>query len=346
MKFSFVVPVHGVDDYLNKCISSILNISKYELECIVVCDGASEYCINLCMEFRKKDSRVKVIVQNNQGVSVARNVGIAAAKGDWLIFCDGDDYVDSRILEKVDEYIRSSDVDIVVFDYYCLYDGKKEVENMLTTGRKIFEGEEKECLFISAVTPIYYGLKNHANVGVPWAKAYKTEFIKKNGISFEPILRRKQDMVFNLNAFVNAGKIGYFDVPLYYYCVHNGSAVNRYYSDYEVLAMAILDSIHKIDGLKEYACYKDVYYARTIGELIDCFNLQIMHKDNKKSIGYKLKEIKRVSQIKIFSEAIQICNDKYLSNTQKLGLMLLRKRWYLVLVLALQFKATVKRGRK
>ena len=100
---SVIVPVYQVEVYLEKCIESILKQSYKELELILVDDGSRDRSGEICDEFALKDPRVKVIHQRNQGVSAARNKGLAYASGEWITFVDSDDYVSENLLKDLYE---------------------------------------------------------------------------------------------------------------------------------------------------------------------------------------------------------------------------------------------------
>ena len=90
--FSVIVPIYNGEKFIHKCVDSILLQTFSDFELILVDDGSTDRCPKICDEYSAKDSRVKVIHQANQGVSVARNTGLAAATGEYVAFCDGDDY--------------------------------------------------------------------------------------------------------------------------------------------------------------------------------------------------------------------------------------------------------------
>ena len=93
MKVSIVVPVYNTGKYLPKCIESILNQTFADFELFLVNDGSPDRCGEICDDYARQDPRVKVIHKQNGGVSAARNDGLAAATGDYVFFCDGDDYM-------------------------------------------------------------------------------------------------------------------------------------------------------------------------------------------------------------------------------------------------------------
>ena len=98
---SVIVPVYKVEEYLSECIESILAQTYEDFELILVDDGSPDKCPRICDEYAVKDTRIRVIHQDNGGLSVARNTGISEAKGEWLVFVDSDDFVDKKMYKKL-----------------------------------------------------------------------------------------------------------------------------------------------------------------------------------------------------------------------------------------------------
>ena len=103
---STIIPVYNVDNYLPKCVDSIINQTYQNLEIILVDDGSLDRCPDICDEYAKKDKRIKVIHKKNGGLSDARNAGLEIAKGEYISFIDSDDYINEHMYEDMlfDEY--------------------------------------------------------------------------------------------------------------------------------------------------------------------------------------------------------------------------------------------------
>lgn len=112
-KLSVIVPVYNVEQYLEKCVESILSQTFNDFELILVDDGSKDSCPAICDAFAEKDSRTRVIHQKNGGRSVARNIGIENAKGDILTFVDGDDYISPEMYENMINLLIEHNADIV-----------------------------------------------------------------------------------------------------------------------------------------------------------------------------------------------------------------------------------------
>lgn len=104
MRFSVIVPIYNVEKYLNKCIDSIMNQTYNDFELILVDDGSPDNCLSICNHYADTDNRIKVIHQENKGVSIARQNGVSIAKGEYLAFIDSDDWVEINFLSSMSFY--------------------------------------------------------------------------------------------------------------------------------------------------------------------------------------------------------------------------------------------------
>lgn len=116
MKFSIVVPVYNVEKYLKKCLDSIFEQQFEDYEVIAVDDGSTDKSNNILNEYIQKSTKLKVIHQENKGLGGARNTGIENARGEYLVFLDSDDYIDSKMLMVLNDYLEKYNLDILAFD--------------------------------------------------------------------------------------------------------------------------------------------------------------------------------------------------------------------------------------
>lgn len=131
MRFSIIVPVYNVEQYLPKCIESILGQDYEDFEVILVDDGSEDGSGKLCDEYMERDARVHVIHQKNLGLSGARNTGLDAAMGDWIVFVDGDDWIEPRMLRTLTAGIDDNPADLYRFNMRKVDEKGNEVERLL-----------------------------------------------------------------------------------------------------------------------------------------------------------------------------------------------------------------------
>lgn len=217
---SVIVPVYRVEEYLERCVKSILSQTYKNLEVILVDDGSPDQCPAICDACAEKDARVKVIHQENKGLSGARNAGIDAASGEYLAFVDSDDYVSPHFIEELYQLLQDTGCAIgqCRFSYvkgdglveegdsaFCIYRGESLME-------QLYGPEEKATCFV-----------------VAWNKLYRAELFKETGIRY-PEGRIHEDEATTYRLFHEAKKLAFLDQALYGYYTENGGSITSVFS--------------------------------------------------------------------------------------------------------------------
>lgn len=216
---SIIVPVYNTGEYLYKCLDSIVNQNLQEIELILVDDGSTDNSGEICDFYSEKDKRVCVIHKKNEGVSIARNVGIQVAKGQYIGFIDSDDWIEKEMYQEMYYHAKNKEADIVICDTCTVYDNnKKEADTILSLSESVFL-QKKE------ITPL--NLREIA--GSACRCIYKKELFKTHAVQFPISLPLSEDRIFNLNAMGNSDKFYYLKKAYYNRYVRIGSAVNKYY---------------------------------------------------------------------------------------------------------------------
>ena len=114
-KVTIVIPVYNTENYLDKCLSSVVNQTFSDIKVIIVNDGSTDNSLEICKKYAVNDKRITLIDKVNEGVSIARNIGINLAEGEWIYFLDSDDFLDLNTLENLVIEAHSSDADIIQF---------------------------------------------------------------------------------------------------------------------------------------------------------------------------------------------------------------------------------------
>lgn len=184
---SVIVPVYNVERYLPACLDSILSQSFGDLEVICVNDGSPDRSGEILGLYARLDPRVRVISIENQGVSHARNVGIDAAQGTYLCFVDSDDLLMPDALRIVVEAFQENGDDIVKYSAQAFpaQNSNFWIDSCLCVGEGLFEGYSSPLIFDEHTRPF------------PWNGAYRTDFIRQNGIRFPEDLSLGEDQVFS-----------------------------------------------------------------------------------------------------------------------------------------------------
>ena len=132
-KISIIIPVYNAEKYLKICVDSILNQTFKDFELILIDDGSSDTSKEICEQYIKLDNRVKVIEQSNKGVSVARNNGLENSCGEYIMFCDSDDWIEEECLENLYyKFIQDKNTDIIFSGIYKdFYFNDKKIMNKI-----------------------------------------------------------------------------------------------------------------------------------------------------------------------------------------------------------------------
>lgn len=199
---SIVVPVYKVEQYLDQCVQSIRNQTWKELEIILVDDGSPDQCGKMCEGYKEQDERIKVLHKPNGGLGDARNAGAKAAVGKYLLFVDSDDYIAEELVEKAVKSAEETDSDIVLFDYYYVENGRKELRSYDIPQRRALNlADEKRVLLAPPAS---------------WSKLFRLEFYRRARISF-PVGLYYEDLAMTPQLLLEAERIVYLKEPLYYY---------------------------------------------------------------------------------------------------------------------------------
>lgn len=205
---SIIVPVYNVEKYLPRCIDSILSQTYKNLEIILVDDGSPDRCGEICDEYAKNDARIHVIHKENGGLADARNVGLKAAAGQYVMFFDSDDWVAANICETLLQALITTQADIVTCNFSRIYSGGKIINNpaILKAG-KIYTGKEALELYIK---------KGPVELTIACNKLYKKELFIQNNL-FYPMGRLHEDEFLCKYLLYYSKTFVYINQSLYYY---------------------------------------------------------------------------------------------------------------------------------
>lgn len=217
---SVIVPVYNCKEYLAKCIESILNQTYPQIQLVLVDDGSSDGSGEICDTFAAKDRRIQVIHQKNQGVSAARNAGLDAAAGEYLLFVDSDDQIAADTIETSLNGFVDDTIDVVVFGVTKIRE-RESSQQPLPMEVGIYAKEEM----------LYGILKDYAGFGAgyPWNKVWRTGvFGGPAGIPrFDRDLYYFEDLEWVTRMLLQTQKANLLPEHLYQYYVRSDSATNR-----------------------------------------------------------------------------------------------------------------------
>lgn len=240
---SIIVPIYNAEKYLNKCIKSLINQTKENIEFILVNDGSTDSSEEIIKSY--KDKRIKYFKNKNQGIGKTRNFGIEKATGKYIMFLDSDDYLATHACEELFNKAEKEKLDLVINNFYRVEEETEKEEEI-----KISEFENTT-------------LKENKNLLLdvnlaPWNKLYKTSLLKKNKIKFVEDLKY-EDAPFVIEAMDKAKKIGQINKCLNYYIIHKNSETT-------VRDKRVFDIIEIVDKIRKYFC-KRKEFTETVDKL-------------------------------------------------------------------------------
>lgn len=228
-KVSIIVPIYNVEKFLDKLIMSLIRQTYKNLEIILVDDGSPDNSGAICDKYAQQDERIKVIHKENGGVSSARNCGIDISKGNYILFVDGDDWIEPDCVEYFVSLIKETDSDMAFSDKN--FSTKDRIQNS-TDSIEMWSAEKTIAAFLYPGIPIGC-----------WNKIYKTDFIKKNNIRFT-MRKSGEGMHFIVTAAQRANKIGVGHRKVYNYRLDNeNSAVTKPNLDIGLYALKSINAI-------------------------------------------------------------------------------------------------------
>ncbi len=289
-KVSICVAVYNIDEqYLRECIESIIADKSPDIEIILGDDCSAEDCGKICMEYERKDSRIKCIrPEHNGGVSRMRNLMIDASNGKYILFVDGDDAVSADYITRLKE-IAETEYDIVMVEWQEFETDipKTDIKysDIINTDGSACKVFSRACLTGAPPQIEKFGIKNSTPSSV-CTKVYRRDFIVDNGLRFKEGLKKSQDVTFNTEAFFKCRKLGYLPKIMYLYRINPKSICHRYSADFESI---INDCIrYDEENMKKFYpnnvnCTELWNKYKIIHFIISNFELNIFHKDNPNS---------------------------------------------------------------
>lgn len=281
---SIIVPVYNVEQYLERCLDSLTNQTLQNIEIICINDGSTDNSLNILKQYIEKDKRIKIINQENRGVSVARNNGIEASQGEYIGFVDSDDYVDLDFFENLYNKAKKEDADIVETKYYKF----KKLKN------------NSQKLVKRSGVYMYYNF---------CLNIYRTQFIKDNNIQFPIGIKIAEDSCFELEMLLKSNKTVILDKnkkSCYYYILRKNSTTTNTISNIEDKFIGFLKSVKiRIDLL-------NVYGYKIDDKILDKYVNELINSTFRYSILYKI--YNNDILLKNLYETIQYIKDNFNSN--------------------------------
>ena len=332
---SVIIPVYNAEKTLERCIVSLQNQTYKDFEIILIDDGSKDSSRELCEKLALTDSRIRVFYSENKGSGNARNIGLDAANGSFIYFCDPDDWVESDLLQDCINQIYKDNSDIIIFGINNFVDRPAEGKASLT-GKRVIDlnnitGDfKKDYVYLSKI----------AVISAVWNKFIRKDFILNNKCKF-PFYSKGQDFSFMISLYNNLPAVSYLDKCLYNYVTYkNNTAVTKYNPEKYECCLKIYEELKglfktwNVHGEE----YNNVLNKFLFAGIIDQFK-NILHKDSKDSFSLRYKKIDKMMNDTFVSDFIK--ENENLKNINKVMYYVIKYKLTLTSMIIVRLKVLI-----
>lgn len=259
MDISVIIPIYNVEQYLKRCIDSVLRQKEVSLEVILVDDGSTDSSGKICDEYASNNQNIKCLHIANSGPSTAKNAGYDLALGNYVAFIDSDDEIKPDMFRTMLGSGYRNHADIVCCNYIQV-DEEGNLTHTEHTGQEYVLDQDEALKAILIKDKIYSQC---------WTKIYKREMLESNHIRNTEGLKTEEDFIYNIQAFACSQTVCIIDKPLYIYTHRNQSLSKDYfrshisqYIDNRILRLELVDTIirERFPHLQDYSTYHCIFY--------------------------------------------------------------------------------------
>lgn len=315
-KISIIIPCYNVEKYLPKCLDSVINQTYKNIEIICVNDGSTDNTLDVLDNYKDRDDRFVIVNQNNSGVSVARNNAFKYVTGDYIMFIDGDDWIDETTCQKAINKVLLNDYDMVIWNYVREFPNNPLPKQIFGIEEIIYDKEEVKHKLLRRTIGLYREElsqpENADSIVTIWGKLYRSSIIINNHLQLVDLkeIGTSEDALFNLEVYKYVKTAVYIPDCLYHYRKDNeGSVTSSYksklFSQWNNL-FSIIDNYIVSNNLDNE--YKEVFDNR-ISLAIIGLGLNELH--NPKGKIQTIKRIKEIISSKRYREAYKALTLKY-----------------------------------
>ncbi|MFJ7680009.1 glycosyltransferase family 2 protein [Peribacillus sp. NPDC097198] len=234
LKVSIIVPIYNAEKYLSQCVESLVCQTYTNIEIILINDGSTDNSSTICEMFAQNDNRIRTIHQQNKGLSGARNAGIEVSSGDFIMFVDSDDWIESNTCEEAVKYSQTFNADIVFWSYTREYSDTALVKKVINTKNDVEIFNKSEVKFklhrriMGLIEDEMRYPENMDSLVTAWSKLYRRNILKNNEIEFiDTRIIGTEDALFNLYAFGFCERAVYINKELYHYRKTNLNSITK-----------------------------------------------------------------------------------------------------------------------
>lgn len=328
VKVSIIIPVYNVEKYLEQCLKSVINQTYSNIEILLIDDGSPDSSPTICDSYAQKDNRIRVIHQENAGVSVARNKGLDLATGEYVYFLDADDWIEENAIEVMVSALKEEALDCLGFGFVKEFDNISQIQKNEIWETTTYKEERYDVVYhrsIGFVNADMHHFHTMNAFAVIWSKLYKKSIIDAHGIRFPDIkqLGSFEDGLFNIHFFRHAKNFKFLDASLYHYRKNNLQSIASNYKtcfyEKQKLQMACIRELigdsdkNALEAYNNRVAYMAMEYCSNVLK-------------NKANYATKRGELKRMFRDREYANAIKVLRLNKLPMVWKVYYMILKLR--------------------
>lgn len=329
VKISIIVPVYNIpENYLRKCLDSLLEQSLNEIEIILIDDGSTNNSGIICDEYSSKDTRINVIHKKNEGLAAARNTGFRAAKGKWIMFVDGDDWLSLETCDYVYKVGEKFNANIVFWGIIKEY-GKNSIPYTYNyEDMKLYNKDE--CKILQAKVLDHDGL-----IGTAFAKLIRRSYLINNNIFHDETVRQGgEGLEFNIRLFEDIDQVLFVHKHFYHYIFNTNSISASHNENNHYYVIKSFEAIKKfIDKSSNKSLLLESFNKRMIYVMVTTAITGYFNPENKEAFLTKIKKYKKYISNPIFIEALNMVNMNKISFSRRCVVFCIKNNLYVVISL-------------
>ena len=320
-----IIPVYNAEPYLRRCLDSVLASVYREFELILVNDGSTDGSLEICREYAVGDSRIRLISQQNAGVSAARNRGLDICRGEWVTFVDADDAVSANFLGLIASGELNSQ-DLLLFDFT---DTETELARTCAAPKALcFGTEDVPELLRRLLLQRQLVEGGRLNFASPGGKAYRKSLIDRFHIRFEPCLFYGEDKLFNAEYLVKAERCAYIPAPVYYYAIRPDSASHRFHPELPRNLAELLERLRAtLEAGHMFALLERDFYSYALDNLSYSMVWTVFSPQNPQTGQERLAACRALRENRLYCRAMSF-NRSCGHIIRRTLILLFRLRWY------------------
>lgn len=271
---SIIVPIYKVEQYLERCLTSLVTQSYQNLEIILVDDGSPDKCPEMCENWARLDRRIRVVHKENQGLGMARNTGIEYATGEYICYFDSDDYIAKNTIELAYNALKQNNADLAIFGNYRVFLDGSTSRFCAELRKTVYSGEE----IINELLPWLIQSNRRKEPACPFAFSAWSGVLRRSVLEDYRILFQSEreiiseDTLYLLQLYSKLHTVVLLPKPLYYYCVNQSSLTKTYQKERQQKNNAFL--LHAKEMVAQFGYGEEVWIR--LNMLYHGFSLEAM----------------------------------------------------------------------